>query len=88
MAKKKHEPMPDYMPTRDELAWHKACLDNGVIISPVANKKGLICDEWRIGIAFQPNYKKVNLTPTVYTKDNIWQEYFLMCKFYYDKYRR
>jgi hypothetical protein len=85
---KKSIPMPDYMPTKEERAWHKYCLDNNIIISPLAAEKGLNCKKWKIAIAFYPNYKKINLTPTVYTEDNIWREYYLMCKYYYDKYRR
>jgi hypothetical protein len=42
-------------------------------------------DEWRIAVSFMPNYKKVYKTPSVYIKDNVWQEIFNTMKYYYEK---
>jgi len=52
MAKwKKPTPMPNYIPSKEEWEWHKACVDNGVIISPygIQYEKS----KWRIAIAMK-----------------------------------
>ena len=44
--------------------------------------------EWHIGIAFAGRHKEVHKSPSIYTKDNIWEETYLMMRYYYDKNRR
>lgn len=87
MAKKETKWMPAYQASEEEMEWHNFCINNGIIISPIAAQRGPNPSEWRIGISFMPNYKKVNLTPTVYIADIIWEETYKLMKFYYDKYR-
>jgi len=79
--------MPYYEPSDEENKWHNFCINKGIIISPIAATKGPNPEEWKIGISFMPNYKKINLTPTVYTADIIWEETYKIMKYYYDKYR-
>lgn len=87
MAKKQPVGMPKYVPSDEERSWYEFCVNNNIIISPVAAEQGTNPKEWRIGISIN-DHKKVNKTPTIYTEDNIWKEYYLMCKYYYDKYRK
>ena len=83
---KKPEPMPDYIPTKNETEWHKYCVDHGIIISPMAIKNEK--NKWHIGIAMRNTYKKVHLAPYEYDRDTVWISYYEMCKYYYDKRRR
>jgi hypothetical protein len=87
MAKwKKPTPMPNYIPSKKESEWHKACVDNGVIISPygIQYEKS----KWRIAIAMKGTHKNLNFAPHVYDEDTIWISYYEMCKYYYDKYKK
>jgi len=86
MAKSKQEPMPHYVPSDEEHKWYTYCIENGIIISPMGIKDNF--NEWRIGVAFKGNHKKVNLSPSIYNRDIVWEQFYLMCKYYYDKYRR
>ena len=79
--------MPLYEPSKEEYKWCIFCANKGIIISPIAATKGPNPDEWHIGVSFMPNYKKINLSPSIYDKHIIWQETFKMMKYYYDKYR-
>jgi len=79
--------MPSYEPNEEEYEWCIFCANKGIIISPVAATKGPNPKEWRIGVSFMPNYKKINLSPSIYDENIIWQETFKMMKYYYDKYR-
>jgi len=45
----------------------------------------MFAEEWRIGVSFMPNYKKIYNTPTVWISENVWQEVFNTMKYYYDK---
>jgi hypothetical protein len=87
MAKKETKWMPSYEPNEEEYEWCIFCANKGIIISPVAATKGPNPKEWRIGVSFMPNYKKINLSPSIYDENIIWQETFKMMKYYYDKYR-
>lgn len=87
MARKETKWMPQYEPSKEEYEWSNFCANKGIIISPIANTKGPDPKEWKIGVSFMPNYKKINLTPNIYTEDIIWEETFKIMKYYYDKYR-
>jgi len=86
MAKKETKWMPEYSPSDEENKWHIFCVNNGIIISPIAAQRGPNPKEWRVGISFMPDYKKVNLSPSIYDENIIWQEMYKIMKFYYDKY--
>ena len=87
MAKKETKWMPSYEPNEEEYEWCIFCANKGIIISPIAATKGPNPKEWHIGVSFMPNYKKINLSPSIYDENIIWQETFKMMKYYYDKYR-
>lgn len=86
MRKKVNKSLPDYLPSAEEREWQSYCIDKGIIISPMGiNDKP---QEWHIGVAFTGRHKQVHKSPSIYTKDNIWEETYLMMKYYYDKHRR
>ena len=87
MAKSSTVWMPKYFPSEEEIIWRDFCNNKGIIISPIAAAQGLNPKEWRIGISFMPEYKKINLTPSIYIGDIIWEEVYKIKKYYYDKYR-
>ena len=70
--------MPHYEPSEEEYIWANFCANKDIIISPIAATKGPNPKEWRIGVSFMPNYKKVNLSPSIYDEHIIWQETFKM----------
>ena len=47
-------------------------------------------DHWRITINIGPYKKgeKPHISPYIYDRKTIWPEYYKMCKYYYDKYRK
>ena len=84
-GKKDAYKMPSYNSSLEEETWQKYCIDNNIRISPygIHQEPG----KWKIAIAFG-SYKKgekINFSPSVYNKHNIWSEYYQMCKYYYDK---
>lgn len=87
MAKKKDNWMPDYNATDDEIKARDYCIKNNIRISPLGIKNEP--NKWRIGISVGPYKKgeKPKVSPSVYDKDTVWQEYYKFCKYYYDKYR-
>ena len=64
--------------------------NNNIRIFPIPTTKGMYPEEWRIGICLGPYKKgeKPNVSPNVYTVDNIYEEIARMKKYYYDKYRK
>lgn len=86
MAKKETKWMPEYSSSDEENKWYTFCVNNGIIISPIAAQRGPNPKEWKIGVSFMPNYKKINLSPSIYDENIIWQEMYKMMKYYYDKY--
>jgi len=87
MAKPKTIWMPEHSPSKEQTKWHNFCINQGIIISPIAAQQGPNPTEWKIGISFMPNFKKINLTPSVYIRDIIWEETYNLKKYYYNKYR-
>jgi hypothetical protein len=86
MPKQKTEWMPHYMASDEEIEWYNFCVNKGIIVSPIANQKGPNPKEWKIGVSFMPNFKKINLTPSVYIADIIWEETYKIMGYYYKKY--
>jgi len=74
-----------FVASDEQLKWHKYCIDNGIIISPIPTTSDPYPEEWNIGISFMPNYRKIHKTPTVYISEIVWQETFNLMKFYYEK---
>lgn len=80
--------MPSYTPSIEEQKSYLYCIDNNIRISPkgVRDEPG----KWKIEIALG-SYKKGEkryTSPQLYDKNIIWVEYYKMCKYYYDKYRK
>ncbi len=88
LYKKKAKPMPPYIASDKELEWWKYCVRNNIRIAP----QGILTDSdhWHISISLGPYTKgeKPNISPFKYCRKTIWIEYYKMCKYYYDKYRR
>jgi hypothetical protein len=86
--KRKGNPLPNYVASREERDWSNYCIDNNIRISqiPVKNEIG----KWKMTINIGP-YKrgeKQNISPAIYDKDTLYPAYYQMCKYYYDKYRK
>jgi hypothetical protein len=88
LYQKKAKPMPPYIASDIELEWWKYCVRNNIRIAP----QGILTDSdhWYISISLGPYTKgeKPNLSPFKYCRKTIWVEYYKMCKYYYDKYRK
>ena len=87
-SKKKNKWMPQYMATEEQIKHRDYCIKNDIRISPAGIKDDP--NHWRIEIRLGP-YKrgeKGYVSPNIYDKDTIWIEYYRMCKYYYDKYRK
>ena len=85
---KKQKPLPEYLASEEELKWYRYCVRNNIRISPY----GISGDSnhWKIAInlGVYKKYEKPNLSPSTYCRKTIWIEYYKMCKYYYDKYRK
>lgn len=87
-GKKDAYKMPSYTTSIEEEKWHKYCMDNNIRISPIGIFKEP--GQWKIGINIG-KYKrgeKINLSPSIYNKHTIWEEFYKTCKYYYDKHTR
>ena len=84
----KSKPMPAYAYSEEEFKWYKYCVDNNIRISPWGLQNN--SDKWQIAISMGPykKWEKPNLSPSHYCRKTIWPEYYKMCKYYYDKYRK
>lgn len=84
--KKYSFPLPNYSASEEERKWYNFCVKNNIRISPY----GILNDNenWYIAINLGPykKFEKPNLSPSKYSKDNIWIEFYKMCKYYYEKY--
>ena len=80
--------MPDYLANNEEEEAYRYCVRNNIRISPIGMKEDN--QSWKIEIRLGP-YKRGerdNISPSIYDKYTIWPEYYRMCKYYYDKYRK
>ena len=83
--KSRGNPMPNYVPTEEERKWMSYCINNNIRISqqPEKGEIGL----WRMTVNIGP-YKRgevPHLSPSVYDKYTVYNAYYQMCKYYYDK---
>ena len=62
------------------------CIENNIIISPVAAETGPRPLKWHVGISTPDNFKKVYKSRFQYDNSQIWPEVFNNMKYYYDKY--
>lgn len=85
--RRKKNYLPSYIATPEEQEWKLFCTRNNIRISPWATP---LDGQWKICINLGPYKKeeKCNFAPHVYDKETLWPEYYRMCKYYYDKYRK
>ena len=80
--------MPTYTASEEEWEWYRFCVRRNIRISPygIQNK----VDRWKItiNIGQYSRGEKINFSPSTYDRNTIWPEYYKMCKYYYDKYRK
>jgi|TARA_E500000331_G_C16600903_1_gene431651 hypothetical protein len=83
--KKKQKWMPSYNPSVNEIKYRNYCIRNNIRIAPKAIYQDP--NNWHIEVRLGPYTKgeKGYVSPNVYDRKQIWPEYFLMCKYYYDK---
>ncbi len=84
-VKKNDNRPPDYIPSVNETKWYSYCVKNNIRVSyfPVQYEKG----KWKITINIGP-YKKgetAHVSPATYDKYSLWQTYYQVCKYYYNK---
>ncbi len=75
--------LPECNPTEDQKKYYDYCVNKNIIISPIGINA--TPGKWYIGISTPDNYKKVYKSKFIYDKDQVWEEMFNMCKYYYDK---
>lgn len=75
--------MPEYQHSQEEWFWYKWCMDNNIRVSPGGTKDP---NSWTIDISTDgKTWKK---SPKTYTREDIWREYYLICKWFYKKYKK
>ena len=87
-GKKKNNLPDNYIANEEEAAAYSWCIKNNIRIGLQATEYVQNPDKWKIAISIGEDYKKVNLSPSVYTKDNVWQEYYKACLYYYNKHNK
>ena len=86
--KKKNNLPDDYIANKEEAIAYKWCLKNNIRIGLQAIDYVQNPDKWRIAISIGESYKSFHSSPSIYTKDNIWQEYYKACLYYYNKHNK
>jgi hypothetical protein len=87
-GKKKNNLPDNYIANEQEAAAYSWCVKNNIRIGLQATEYVQNPDKWKIAISIGEDYRKVNLSPSVYTKDNVWQEYYKACLYYYNKHNK
>lgn len=87
-GKKKNNLPDNYIANEQEAAAYSWCVKNNIRIGLQATEYVQNPDKWKIAISIGEDYKKVNLSPSVYTKDNVWAEYYKACLYYYNKHNK
>ena len=79
MAKQPPIDMGNYMPNKHEQLAYSWCINNGIYISP----KSATTSTWHLLIDIN---KKINISPNVYKKIEIWEQLYKFYSYYYNKY--
>ena len=87
-GKKKNNLPDNYIANEQEATAYSWCVKNNIRIGLQATEYVQNPDKWKIAISIGEDYRKVNLSPNVYTKDNVWQEYYKACLYYYNKHNK
>lgn len=77
MAKKKKQPMPQYLPSDEEFKWYLDGVRRGIRIAPKPDG-----NEWRIDVYAN---KKWNQSKLTYDREQIWPEYYKAYGYYYNR---
>jgi len=78
----------NYIPNKEEYAAWDWCTKNKIRVALHAADKEYNPSSWKIAISMGDDYKSFHLSPSTYTKDNIWQEYYKACLYYYNKHNK
>jgi hypothetical protein len=81
MAKRSTIDMGDYRCNKKEFEAFRWCIENGIYISP----KAMSMAKWSIVIEMN---KKINVSPDVYGKIEIWKQIYKYYIYYYEKYEK
>jgi|GEM_PF-1680593 len=87
-ARKKPTLPQNYIASKEEQQAWKWCTDNNVRIGLEAADKEYNPNRWKIAVSLGYEYKQYHLSPSTYTKDNVWQEYYKACLYYYNKHNK
>ncbi len=75
----------DFTPTSEQQRAYFYCIDNNIIVSPVAAEEGMMPGKWYIGISTPDNYKKIYKSRFKYDNLQVWEAHYEMCSYYYNK---
>ena len=75
----------DYTPNERQALAYMYCIDNDIIISPIAAEQGMMPAKWYVGISTPDDYKKVYKSKFQYDNNQIWEAMYEMCEYYYNK---
>jgi hypothetical protein len=75
--------LPDHSTTKEQQKYYDYCVQNNIRVSPIGIKDQP--GKWYVGISTPDNYRKVYKSKHIYDREQIWDEMFNMCKYYYDK---
>ena len=76
--------MPEYSASEEENSWYLWCVRNNIRVSPGGVQGNPDC--WTIDICTDgKTWKK---SPKQYDRDNIWPEYYKICLWFYNKYKK
>ena len=75
----------DYEPSEKERRARDFCMENDIRISPIPVDQGSRPDKWYVGISTPDNYKKVYKSKFQFNNEQIWEEIYKACIYYYDK---
>ncbi len=87
--KKTKNNLPDnYIANNEEQKAYSWCIHNNIRIGLEAMDYIQNPNRWKIAISIGENHKTAHLSPNIYTKDNVWQEYYKACLYYYNKHNK
>ena len=75
----------DYTPSEIEIKASHYCIAKDIRISPVPASEGPMPIKWHIGISEPANYKKIYRSKFQYDNHQVWEAYYEMCLYYYNK---
>ena len=88
--KKAKNPADYYNPTEEDWDAFLYCNRNNIRISIHPMEKGMYPAQFKVSVALGPyqKFEKPALSPKVYSIEQIIEQKFKACKYYYEKYKR